>query len=137
MYFMKDIYLTSTFTNQWNVAFNPVIGEALEKKGFTCYLPHRDTNQQAPLEEKFESNMVAMRNASIILAIAMNESPNFGAEVGYMHGIGRPIIALTSNEHAIPLMCDKMMQAVIRVENLDDVESYIDTLAEKLRAVLG
>ena len=33
---MKNIYLTSTFTNTWNVEFNPKIGDALEKMGVIC-----------------------------------------------------------------------------------------------------
>jgi hypothetical protein len=64
---MKDLYLTSTFTNPWNVTFNAKIGEALEDKGLLCYLPHRDTNQKTGTgDEKFEQDILGINNASII-----------------------------------------------------------------------
>jgi hypothetical protein len=133
---MKDLYLTSTFTNPWNVAFNDRIGAALEKEGFACYLPYRDTDQKAPGKVKFESDVAGIQNARIILCVAMNESPNFGAEVGYGHGIGKLVIALTDKTHSIPLICGEMMSDIVRVENLDAIDDYIGELAAKIREFL-
>ncbi len=132
---MKDLYLTSTFTNPWNVSFNSKIGEALEQKGFSCYLPHRDTDQQAPGKEKFNADIKGIQNASMVFAIALNASPNFGAEVGFAYGVGKPVLALTDKTHAVPLICEGMME-VFRVDDLDAIDQYIDSLSEKIKQIM-
>jgi nucleoside 2-deoxyribosyltransferase len=134
---MKDIYLTSTFTNPWNVAFNPLIGEALEVAGFSCYLPHRDTDQKGGPAVVFAGDMAGMAHARCIVAVAKNESPNWGAEVGWFHASGKPIIALAETDHAIPLICNGMVTEVVRAENLDDITSYADRLKAVIRSHLG
>lgn len=106
---MKDIYLTSTFTNPWNVKFNALIGEALESNGLSCFLPHRDTNQTGLDADKFKSDIIGIQQASILFAIAENESPNWGAEVGFAYGIGKKILALANINHKIPLICNGMI----------------------------
>lgn len=133
---MKDIYLTSTFTNPWNVEFNFKIGDALEGKGVSCYLAHRDTNQKGPDPEKFSQDIEGIRNSSMILAIALNESPNWGAELGYAYSIKKPILALTDNTHKIPLICNGMVTDTLRVESLDSIDEYIDSIVEKIREMI-
>ena len=135
---MKNIYLTSTFTNEWNVGFNPKIGDALEKRGITCYLPHRDTNQKEENKlEIFKQDIKGIDNSSIIIAIAMNESPNWGAELGYAYGIKKPILVLTNKEHNIPLICEGMATEIIRVEDMDNIEEYIELLSGKIKNILS
>ncbi|MFA6393211.1 MAG: nucleoside 2-deoxyribosyltransferase [Candidatus Paceibacterota bacterium] len=135
---MKNIYLTSTFTNEWNVEFNPKIGEALEKRGITCYLPHRDTNQKEENKLKIVAqDITGIDNSSIILAVALNESPNWGAEFGYAYGIKKPILVLTNKEHNIPLICEGMTTEIIQVENLDKIEEYIELLSNKIKTILS
>jgi nucleoside 2-deoxyribosyltransferase len=135
---MKNIYLTSTFTNEWNVKFNPQIGNSLEKHGITCYLHHRDTNQKEENKlEIFRQDIKGIDNSSILLAVALNESPNWGAEVGYAYGIKKPIIILTNNEHNIPLICEGMETEIIKVENLDKIEDYIELLSNKIKNFLS
>lgn len=84
---MKDIYLTSTFTNEWNMAFNPKIGEALTKNGVKCHFPRKNIDQERTDEEVFNQDIEGINNSYIILAIGLNETPNWGAEVGYAYGI--------------------------------------------------
>lgn len=133
---MKDIYLTSTFTNPWNVAFNPVIGAALEKAGFSCYLPHRDTDQNGGPEVVFAGDMAGMADARCIVAVAKNESPNWGAEVGWFHASGKPIIALAETDHAIPLICNGMVTEVVSADTLDDIGVYVEKLSVVIRSHL-
>ena len=134
---MKDIYLTSTFTNDWNVKFNPKIGTALEEKGITCYLPHRDTNQKEKNNTNiFNQDIRGINQSSMILAIALNESPNWGAELGYAYGIKKPIIMLTNKDHSIPLICQEMNTKIIRVENLDSIEEYVSLLVEEIKKII-
>lgn len=134
---MTDLYLTSTFTNPWNVAFNPRIGAALEAAGFSCYLPHRDTDQQGGPSVVFAGDMAGMANARCIVAVAKNESPNWGAEVGWFHASGKPIVALADEGHAIPLICNGMVSQVVNAPSLDDIDSYIDALASAIRSRIG
>jgi nucleoside 2-deoxyribosyltransferase len=134
---MKNIYLTSTFTNEWNVNFNPIIGDALEKNGITCYLPHRDTNQKEENKlEIFKQDINGIDNSSIILAIAQNESPNWGAELGYAYGIKKPILILTNKEHETPLICKGMATEIFQVEDLDNIEEYIGLLSDKIKSMI-
>lgn len=133
---MKDIYLTSTFTNQWNVEFNFKIGDALEAKGVTCYLAHRDTDQKGQSHEIFSQDLEGINNASMVLAIALNESPNWGAELGYTYGIKKKILALTDQDHKIPLICNGMITETLRVDNLDAIDIYIDELIEKIMGMV-
>lgn len=130
---MNDLYLTCTFTNPWNVEFGPKIGAALEKEGLTCYLPYRDTNQKGKAEDIFISDIQGINNSKCILAVGVNESPNWGAETGYAFGNGKPIIALTDKDHSIPLICNGMVTDIVRVENLDEPSGYIDELVSVLR----
>lgn len=129
---MNDLYLTSTFTNPWNVEFNSKIGDFLEKNKMKCYLPHRDTNQSGNKDTIFTGDIGGIDNSNLILAIAMNESPNFGAEVGYAYAKNTPIIALTTKNHHIPLICEKMCVEIIQVDDIDNIQEYIELLIEKI-----
>lgn len=134
---MKNIYLTSTFTHEWNVGFNPKIGDALEKSGITCYLPHRDTDQKAVDRMNiFKQDIEGIDNATLVLAIALNESPNWGAEIGYAFGVKKPVLVLTSVEHSVPLICKGMTTEIMYVEDLDNIEQYIAVLSDKIKAML-
>jgi nucleoside 2-deoxyribosyltransferase len=134
---MKNIYLTSTFTNPWNVEFNPKIGKALEDRGIICYLPHRDTDQKSGGGGIFTSDIQGIENSSIIVAVALNESPNWGAELGYAYAMKKPILALTDKTHAIPLICNGMVTKVLQVENLDLIEDYADLLSEEIKKLIA
>ncbi len=130
---MTDIYLSSTFKHPWNVAFNSQIGDILEKEGFVCYLPHRDTNQKGPPADIFSADLRGIQNASCVLAIAANETPNWGAEVGYAYSIQKPIIALKQDDHDIPLICRHMMTDSLSVKNVDDTDDYTQSLVAILK----
>lgn len=124
----RDIYLTSTFRHPWNRAFNPLIGAELESMGITCFLPHRDTDQSGPPATRFSQDLAGIDNARMILAIAENESPNWGAEVGYAHGRGMPVIALAHNGHDTPLICHGMINETLYARDLLIFDDYIEDL---------
>lgn len=134
---MKDIYLNSTFKNKWNIEFNVKIGEALVEKGITCHLPRKKTNNQERSDiEIFNQDMEGIKNSLVVLSIALNESPNWGAEIGYAYGIGKPILALTDKNHEIPLICKGMIKEVVTVSDLDSIGEYIDLLVEKIKKLV-
>lgn len=128
----RVVYIDSTLHHDWNLAFNPKLAAALEEKGITCHLPQRDTDQAQSPKAKFADNILAIKQADVLLAVASNESPNWGVEVGYAHGIGKKVVALTTINHQLPLMSDFMMDAVIRVESLEDIPAYLDQLVNEL-----
>lgn len=130
---MNDLYLTCTFTNPWNVEFGPKIGAALEKAGLICYLPYRDTDQKGTPKDIFISDIHGIDDSKCILAIGVNESPNWGAEIGYAFGVRKPVIALTDKDHSIPLICNGMVTDTVLVKSMDEPSRYIDELLSALR----
>lgn len=56
-----------------------------------------------------------------------------GGEVGYAFGINKRIIALKSKDHEIPLILKHMISDVVEVDNLDNIEGYIDELVQKIK----
>jgi len=125
---MKNFFITSTLHHEWNLKFNSRLCEALESNGISCYLPQRDTNQHGTPEEIFKQNIQGIKNSKSLLAVALNETPNWGAEVGFAYALGKDIIALTSRGHQMPLILRGMVSKVIEVDNLENFESYIQTL---------
>jgi nucleoside 2-deoxyribosyltransferase len=124
---MNDLYLTSTFSKEWNINFNPRIGNALKEKGVVCHLPKKISTHENP-SDIFLSDLDGINSSKCIFVIAVNESPNWGAEVGYAYSLKKPIIALTDIDHQIPLICNGMITEVVRVQNLEDINTYIDDL---------
>lgn len=130
---MTDIFLCSTFTSDWNLNFNSQLCAALEKRGITCYSPKRDTNQKGTPQEKFAQNIKAIKNARILLYVSLNETPNGGSEVGFSYATGKKIITLTEKDHEIPLMLKGMMKIVFAMEDLDNIDNYIDELIKEIK----
>lgn len=124
---MNDVYLTSTFTNEWNVKFNPILGQALQTAGLACSLPEKIKDNQVP-SEIFTRDIDNLKNSKCILAVAKNESPNWGAELGFVYALKKPIIALTDVGHTIPLICSGMITEKLEVDNLDDIDTYLPKL---------
>ena len=116
--------------------FGPKIGKALEEQGFICYLPYRDTNQKGNNQEIFNQDMNGIKTSKIILAIALNETPNWGAEIAFAFSIQKPVIALTDKSHSIPLICEQMISKTIRVDDLEKTENYMDSLSGKIKDLL-
>lgn len=132
---MTDVYLTSTFTNDWNRKFNPLIGKILTTNGFVCCLPQLLQEGELP-KIVFDRDIQGIKNTKCIVAIAKNESPNWGAEIGYAYACNIPIIALVEKEHKIPLICNEMIQEKIEVADMDHYESYMSLLVEKIRKII-
>ncbi len=127
------IYITSTLKSDWNVAFNQKLCDYLESHGCSVHLPQRDTNQAGSAMDKYEQNMSAMQKADIILCVAQNESINWGVEVGYVYSIQKNVIALAQTDHDLPVMSLGMFSAVVRGNDLDDIDSYGETLLSLVR----
>jgi hypothetical protein len=125
---MVKVYLDSTLRHDWNTKFNPELCAKIEEKGIECYLPQRNTNQAAEPEAKFKQNITGMKEANVLLAVASNESPNWGVEVGFAYGINKRLIVLCAAGHPVPLMAQYMFDEIIEVEDLDYIDSYIDKL---------
>lgn len=111
--------------------FNEMICAVLEEKGLSCYLPQRDTDQTAGRKAIFEQNMKALDRSTHLLAIGSNETPNWGFEIGLSYATRRVVI-LAMNNHALPLMNEFAADELMLVDDLDDINSYIDKLTRIL-----
>ncbi len=129
---MKKVYIDSTLHHDWNTKFNPELCKHLEAKGIQSYLPQRNTHQGGKPEDIFQQNVSAIRDADALLAVASNESPNWGVEVGYAFGLKKHLVALAAKEHPVPLMAKSMFNEIVEVEDLDDISSYVDKLVSAL-----
>lgn len=130
---MSKIYIDSTLRHDWNVQFNIRLCKALENRGIDVYLPQRDTNQSADRSKIFDQNHKATKDTDKLLAVALNEGPNWGTEIGFCHGIGKKIIALTTSDHEIPLMAEHMISQILRVEDINNIDTYIDRLIKVIK----
>lgn len=129
---MKNIFITSTIHSDWNVKFNPKLCTALELKKIQCHLPQRDTNQNFSEKKIFQQNIDGIKNSEQVLCIASNESVNWGGELGFAFGINKRIIALKNKNHKIPLMLRYMINDVIEVDDINNIEEYIDQLVQRI-----
>lgn len=127
------IYVGSTIHHLWNRKFNLRLCKALEKKGVKVYLPQRDTIQDKKII--FKQNHQVLRKSEAVLAIALNESPNWGVELGFSYGIGKRVIALTQIGHQIPLMARSMFSNILEVKDLNEIDDYIDKLIGIIKKV--
>lgn len=130
---MKDVYISSTVHSEWNVLFNPRLCQALEKRGISCHLPQRDTNQKGTPAVIFSQNIAAIKSSGKLLLVASNESINVGGEVGLSFGLGKEIVALCAEGHAIPLMLRFMVGKTLLVRDIDEMESYADDLVYTIK----
>ncbi len=130
---MKDIFITSTLKSEWNRSFNPKLCGKLEEKGVKCHLPQRDTRQDRPELDKFNQNIDGIQKSRKVLAIGANESVNWGLEIGYAFGMGKKVILLMDKDHIPPTMSLGMYQEILAVEDLENIEDYIDTLVTIIR----
>jgi nucleoside 2-deoxyribosyltransferase len=133
---MKNIYLSSTFRHEWNREFHPKIGNILIQNGLTCVLPIVYDPKKETEADVFQRDLDGINNSEVILAIAENESPNWGGEVGYAYGIKKPIIALANKDHKIPLMLNGMITEIFYVENLDHIDNYLERLISTIKKYL-
>ncbi|MEN9327706.1 MAG: hypothetical protein RI947_514 [Candidatus Parcubacteria bacterium] len=134
---MKQLFITGTFRNDWNKAYNLRLAEALEKKGLTLFLPQRDAEQLGNRKETFLQDVKGVDNAQILVAIGTKtQTANWGFEIGYAYKSGKPVIVITDNEHAVELMCEGAAAKVIIPENIDEIEKYIDDLVTAIHSLL-
>lgn len=127
---MKDIFITSTLKSEWNRTFNPRLCQKIEEKGVKCHLPQRDTKQDGSDLNKFNQNIEGIKNSEKVLSVGLNESVNWGLEIGFAFGYGKKVILLTEKNHQIPVMSLGMYYKVLEVDSLDDIDEYIDELID-------
>lgn len=58
-----------------------------------------------------------------------------GAGLGYAYGIKKPILALLDQDHITPLICEGMITDVLRVEDMNKIDDYLDLLIEKIKKI--
>lgn len=131
---MIKAFISSTLSTEWNREFNLRLCNRLESKGIKCFLPQRDADSSST-RRIFDSNIKGINDATVVLSVVINESPNLGVEAGYAYRMRKKLILITTRGHTMPEMFDGMdgQSKRIVVEDLDDIDSYLDDLVEILR----
>ena len=113
---MKTIYICSRLKNQ---ALNRRITNFLETNGFTVHLPERDTPQSDP-EEIFTGNLSAIQQCDLFLAVLKGGGLDFGFEVGYAFGLGKPILGFLEDVSykEDPMLAGAIPKTVCSLEEL-------------------
>ncbi len=126
---MKNIFITGTFRNDWNRAFNLQLATALEEKGLTVFLPQRDSEQLGNRKETFLQDVAGIDQCQMIVAIGTKtQTANWGFEIGYAYQSKKPVIILTDEEHPVELMPEGAAAHVFVLKNLDNTAEYIEDL---------
>jgi len=134
---MPDIFLTSTFRNDWNRAFNLRVDEYLTAAGYKCFLPQRDSYQGENKKRVFDEDIAGLDNSRMVLAIAVKtQTANWGFEIGYARAHNKPVVILTDKEHPAELMPSGGASEIITVDNLDEIKEYGDRLVHAISRML-
>lgn len=134
---MKDIFITGTFRNDWNRAFNEKLCGFFEAKGFSVFMPQRDSEQLGNRKETFLQDVAGVDQCKMIVAIgSKTQTANWGFEIGYAYKNEKPVVILTDTEHPVELMPEGAAKSVIIVENLDDFDTYIKKLMSVIQEVI-
>lgn len=135
---MKDIYLTSTFRNDWNRGFNLKLVKAFEDQGYSVFAPQRDSEQNVDRKRTFEQDVAGMDQAKVVVAVGTKtQTANWGFEIGYAFKSGKPVIILTDKDHPTELLPEGAATKVFVQENLDDIEDYQNELFSAIDSILG
>lgn len=135
---MKKIFITGTFRVDWNKNYNPKLAAALEAKGFECYLPQRDTEQNGNRKNTFDQNTHGIKNADILIAVGANsQTANWGFEIGLAYALNKPVIIITDKPDEVNLMTEGAATQVLAPDNINDIENYIDELVDRINAALN
>jgi nucleoside 2-deoxyribosyltransferase len=131
---MIKVFISSTLKTAWNREYNQRLCNRLESKGIACFLPQRDADPVSA-ERIFESNIEGINGATVVLSVAINESPNLGFEAGYAYGMKKKLVLITTHDHIMPDLFAGMKGRAdkIIVVDLNTVDSYLDELIDKLR----
>lgn len=133
---MKDIFITSTFRNDWNRTFNLRLTEMFEAQGLTVFLPQRDSEQLGNRKETFLQDVAGIDQCKMIVAVgSQTQTANWGFEIGYAYQ-KKPIIVITDQEHPVELMPEGAVNKIITVENLDAMDEYFEELIENIKKYL-
>jgi nucleoside 2-deoxyribosyltransferase len=131
---MRDIFITSTFRNDWNRRFNFALEQALVQEGFTCFLPQRDSDQSGDRKQIYAEDVAGIERSKLMVAVGIKtQTANWGFEIGYATQAKKPVIVITDPQHPVELMCEGAASEVLVVENIDDIPSYVKILADLAR----
>lgn len=131
---MKRVFITGTWRIEWNKDYNPKLADALESKGFSCYLPQRDSEQKGNRKVTFQEDIDGIKNCDIIVAVGANsQTANWGFELGYAYGINMPAIILTDKRDEVHLMPEGGAQEILVPDNINDLNNYIDELVSLIQ----
>ena len=133
---MRDIFITGTFRNDWNRAFNARLTEMFEAQGLVIFLPQRDSEQLGNRKETFLQDVAGIDQCKMIVAVgSRTQTANWGFEIGYAYQ-KKPVIVITDQEHPVELMPEGAVNKIIVVKDLDAIDEYFEELIENVKKYL-
>ena len=75
-------------------------------------------------------------NSSIVLAVFRNATINFYIELGYAHGVVKPIIGIFEPNDPFDIMMSDMKMDKVNVENVEAIQVYKNELLDKIRCFI-
>ncbi len=133
---MVDVYLSVANTTDWSRQFAPRLSRALELKGLSCHLAQRDANQFNMRLQVQTADMQALQSCKTVVAVADGFTANCGAEIGYVCGMKRRVLILTTGQSKLPLMVEGMATQILKVESFDSIKDYIDSLVSAVKKAM-
>ncbi len=133
---MKDIFITSTFRNDWNRAFNTRLAEMFEAQGLAVFLPQRNSEQVGNRRETFLQDVAGIDQCKMIVAVgSKTQTANWGFEIGYAYQ-KKPIMVITDQEHPVELMPEGAVNRIMVVKDLENTSEYFEELALNIKKYL-
>ncbi|MDP4069955.1 hypothetical protein IMCC1909_04190 [Rhodobacteraceae bacterium IMCC1909] len=138
---IKNIYIAGPLFNAHERSYLELIAAELEKRGYKCFLPHRDqsgidgselegTNLSQGTKDKiFNADLTALKAADLTVALITGQDIDSGtaAEIGFTYAKDRPIIAITAYERRFRnLFVDGMISKT--VNDVDDLLPAISSI---------
>ena len=131
---MKNLYLIGTLPPEQMKKYSEEIFAALTSHGITCLTPSFSDNAGEPTKELlFKSICDDVKRARQILFISQNETPDWGAMLGYAFALKKEIIILSEHDNLIPFMGARMSSKIIFVDNLEKIVEYIEKLVTEIK----
>ena len=138
---IKKIYIAGPLFNKHEQMYLEAIAKELERRGYDCFLPHRDqtgideselkgTDMSQETKDKiFKNDLDALDSADLTVALLTGQDIDSGtsAEIGHTYAKQKPVIAINANERRYRnLFVEGML--TVTVNNISEIIPEIEKL---------
>lgn len=124
-----DFYAAGPFFNSTEVASMERLETALESHGKRLFKPRFESDLAAiGAKACFEADVEGIRSAKAVIANLIDDDPGTMFEIGYAHGIGKPVYAYLDglkDGDAVNIMISQSVDAVFT--SVEDLTRFLET----------